>query len=299
MAEYVIQNEFLQVTVSGHGAEMTSIYNRKNEKEYLWNGDSTYWGRHSPVLFPIVGSLKDKKYTFQKKEYTMGQHGFARDQEFILSHQTESELFFTLTENEETLKMYPFHFLLTVGYRLSGKQIEVIWNVENKDTKTMYFQIGAHPAFICPIDEEAEQTDCFLAFDNLSCLAVHKLDTSCGLMLPDVIHMPLQNEPGHETGYLPITEDLFDEDALILEDSQTRKVSLCSYDMRPYVSVEFGTPLFGIWSPAKKHAPFICIEPWYGRCDAKDFNGTIKDRAYMNVLQAKQAFHASYTIEIE
>ena len=165
MEKIVLENEELYVEINSVGAELSRIKNKKNDKEYLWNADEKYWKRHSPVLFPFVGSLKDKKYKYDGKEYFMGQHGFARDMEFQLLTSKSDEIWFVLNASDETIAKYPFIFSLEIGYKLEKNNIKVMWKVKNNDTKEMYFSIGAHPAFYCPINDGEEQSQCYIKTD--------------------------------------------------------------------------------------------------------------------------------------
>ena len=147
---------------------MKSLKDNKTEQEYLWQADPKFWGRTSPVLFPIVGNYAQKQSVYEGKTYTLSQHGFARDMEFDLESQTEEEIWFVLKDTESTLEKYPFHFILKVGYRLSGRQVEVMWKVENPNDKKMYFSIGGHPAFNCPLKEgEKQELFFFASFSNI------------------------------------------------------------------------------------------------------------------------------------
>lgn len=290
MIKHTLKNDYLTITVNELGAELSSIRNNLSQQEYLWNADPAYWKRHSPILFPIVGGLKNKEYTYNNKTYPMGQHGFARDMEFELIKKEEHELVFSLSSNEATYQVYPFLFELQIGYQLVDEKIIVSWNVKNTDTKTMYFSIGGHPAFLCPLHENENQSDYSLLFDTTK-LNVTNINTN-GLAIDTKKHMTLEN------GYLPISKHLFDEDALVIEHNQAHRVSLVTPDKTPYVTVRFDAPLFGIWSPAQKNAPFVCIEPWYGRCDHQTFEGTLKEREWGNSLTPNEVFEASYEIEI-
>ena len=140
-----LSNDKISIEIANHGAELTSIM--ANEQEYLWQGDPKYWGRHSPVLFPIVGRVWDNQYKNEGAIYKLGQHGFARDMDFQLTYEEDNAVVYTLESNEETMKVYPFPFVLEIGYRLKGNRIEVMWSVQNCGDKDLYFQIGAHPAF--------------------------------------------------------------------------------------------------------------------------------------------------------
>ena len=292
MAQYVLENETLVLTINSLGAEMVSLKEKSSEQEYLWNGDEKYWKRSSPVLFPLVGNYKNKECIYKGKSYPLSQHGFARDMEFACISQKEEEIWFSLHETEETLQKYPFAFCLEIGYRLFKNQIQVLWKVKNTNKEKMYFSIGGHPAFLCPLKEGEEQTDYHILFDSEEALEYALLDEN-GLKAYEGLKLPL------EQGAYRIPADMFDKDALIFEDYQVHRVSLLTPQKDPYVTLDFLAPVLGIWSPAGKHAPFVCIEPWYGRSDAKDFDGTLEDRQWGNELEPEEVFEAAYTITIE
>ena len=289
--QVILENEELRIEINRFGAELTRIYGKKNDTEYLWNADPKYWKRSSPVLFPFVGSLKNKEYRFEGKTYPMGQHGFARDMEFVIDSQSESEAWFSLTSNEETLEKYPFEFVLRVGYQLQGKELKVLWQVENPAQKEMYFSIGGHPAFMCPLKQEGKQSEYYLKFDSAKPL-------SYGLVNEQGLMMETEEILQTENGIVKITDNMFDRDALVIERRQATAVSLCTPDQKEYLTVRFDAPLFGVWSPAGKGAPFICIEPWYGRCDRATFNGSLEEREYGNTLKAQETFKTEYVILI-
>lgn len=286
-----LENEQLKVTINSLGGELSGIVKKQTGTEYMWNADEKYWKRTSPVLFPIVGSLKNKEFVYEGKSYPMGQHGFARDMEFTLKSRTDEELWFSLRSDDETMKKYPFAFCLELGYRLKKNKLTVLWRVINEDTKDMYFSIGGHPAFMCPLEEKGEQTDYYIAFDTEKDLEYSVLNEN-GLVAIEGEKLSTNG------GMMPIAAGLFDRDALIIEGKQAKKVSLCDCDKKPYLSVSFDSPLFGLWSPAGKHAPFICIEPWYGRCDKDSFEGMLEEREYGNVLKPGETFEREYQVEI-
>lgn len=289
---YELKNEFLNIKINKFGAELSSIINLENNLEYLWQADSTYWKRHAPVLFPVVGSLKNKEYIYEGKRYKMGQHGFARDLDFEKISQSQNSLWQMLTANEVTHQCYPFEFRLEIGYILEGKTIKVIWEITNLDSKNMYYSIGAHPAFNCPLHPNEMQTDYYIGFETEKSSIAYKLVNEAGLLLNESYALPLEN------GYYKVTNTLFDKDALVIENHQVQKVCLADKNKKPYVTVNFEAPLFGIWSPAQKSAPFICIEPWYGRCDGADFNGTLENRQWGNKLVPGQSQKMCYEIVI-
>lgn len=289
---HTLKNEVLTVTVSDHGAELQSI--RKGETEYLWQGDPAYWGRRSPVLFPIVGSVWEKRYRVDGKEYELGQHGFARDMDFTLVSASDTEVRYRLESDEETLKKYPFRFVLEIAYRLHGNSLDVIWEVVNPSDGELYFQIGAHPAFIYPDYDPEKQERGFFVFDrkdDLECIRIK--EKGC---VDAVTKHPLVIP---EDGRLPIERDTFDAiDTIMLQDSQIGRVDMLRADGSPWLSLRFDAPVVGIWSPPGKVAPFICIEPWYGRCDRAGYEGEYKDKDWMNHLAPGEKFSSVYTIEI-
>ena len=166
MELYELSNNEIMIRVSSFGAELKSLKDRKTEKEYLWDANPDYWKRTSPVLFPIVGSLQDGSYSFEGKTYAMSQHGFARDMEFALVKKTAEELVFALEDTAETHEKYPFAFRLEIGYRLEDRNVIASWKVLNKQDGKMYFSIGGHPAFLCPIQEEEKQSNYMIHFEK-------------------------------------------------------------------------------------------------------------------------------------
>lgn len=287
----IIENENLKLEISTFGAEIQKIESKKNKQNYLFNGDKNFWGRRSPVLFPFVGALKNKEYHYNGNTYQMGQHGFARDMEFELIENTQNSAWYELNATAETVLKYPFKFNLKIGYELQDNKITVKWKVENKDAKKMYFSIGAHPAFLVPVEE---RENCYLKFDNTTDLINTGLENGLANKNNDI-----NGKIKTENGYLKLVNDLFQHDALILENNQVKVVSLCTPDKKEFVTVRFDSPLVGIWSPYKENCPFVCIEPWYGRCDSKDFDGTLEEREWQQVLESKEIFETKYEIIIK
>ena len=286
-----ISNKQLTIQVSPHGAELCSIV--ANGKEYLWQADPAFWKRHSPVLFPIVGSVWENEYRNEGIPYTLTQHGFARDMEFTLISEKEDEVRYRLVSNEETLHKYPFPFCLEIGYRIQGKKIEVMWEVKNTGDKEMYFQIGAHPAFYWPEFDASNSERGFFRFDKENGLK-YILISEKGCADPSTEYSLELTD-----GLLPLDTHTFDKDALILENEQVRKVTLYNKEKLAYLSLHFNAPVVGLWSPPAKNAPFVCIEPWYGRCDCAHYTGEYKDKDWMQHLQPEEIFQGGYTIEID
>ena len=275
-----LENDFLAISVSAHGAELSSIKNKKTNKELLWQGDPKFWSRKSPVLFPVVGKYKDGKTTYDSKEYHLGQHGFARDSVFTLVEKAENKLSFELLSNEDTLKKYPFSFRLICSFELKDNKIIVGWKVENTDNQKIYFSIGAHPAFYC----EKSKT----------VLSMNGRDLQYNLINADGLYTSPKYDVENQ---FVLHDSVFDNDALIIENSDVNEISLVD-EYKPYLTMKFDAPLFGIWSPAKKNAPFVCIEPWFGRCDAEDFEGDITEREWGNSLDIGETWYKEYEIII-
>ena len=291
MAVYELKNETVSVEIHSFGAELKSLKKLSTGTEYMWKADPTFWGRTSPVLFPFVGGVNNKEYRIKGQTYPMGQHGFARDMEFELLSQSSDEIWFVLNSNEETLKKYPYDFVLKLGYKLLPNGVEVCWQVENPGKEALPFSIGGHPAFNCPIEEGKKQTDYIIRFDREDKVISTRLgSTGLATDIEDVYTL--------EKGILPVTEDLFDKDALIIEHNQAKQVALCDKEGNAYLTVTMEAPLFGVWSPPKKNAPFICIEPWYGRCDREGFSGDLTEREWGNLLAPGDVWKAAYQVSV-
>ena len=286
-----LQNEILTVEISEHGAELQSI--RNASAEYLWQGDPAYWGRRSPVLFPIVGSVWEKRYRVAGQEFELGQHGFARDMDFVLVSQTENEVRYRLESSEETLAKYPWPFVLEIAYRLHDNKVDVIWEVTNPSDKELPFQIGAHPAFYYPDYDPQTKERGFFSFDKKEGIDYILISEKGCAETAVEYPLPLKD------GMLPLDTSSFDRDAFIIEKSQVSKVTLHRQDGSAWLSLSFDAPLVGLWSPPGKNAPFICIEPWYGRCDRAHYQGEYKDKDWINTLAPGEKFSSVYTIEVE
>lgn len=289
MSFYILKNELITIKVESKGAELRSLKDNYSGKEYMWCGDAAFWGRVSPILFPVVGAYKDKECRYMGKTYSLPQHGFARDMEFALKEKTEDTIWFSLKDDETTRENYPFKFVLEIGYKIADREVSVMWRVKNINDGDMYFSIGGHPAFSAP-EREKEKTTCYIGLKGLDSVKVRKLDG--GLASDEVMNLIL------EDGLLAVSEELFADDALIIENGQTGEVSLLDEDKNTYLTVSFDAPLFGLWTPPGKNAPFICIEPWYGRCDSVHFTGNLEEREWGNILKAGECFESSYSIRV-
>lgn len=289
MADIYLENETLQAGFNYHGAELVSLIRKDTNEQVMWCGDSAYWGRVSPVLFPFVGKLNGQKYTYEGQVYeNVPQHGYARDSEFALAEKTEDTVWFELTPDDTWKSRYPFDFLLRIGYRLEGKSVHVMWNVVNTGDKELHFSIGAHPAFACEGGVGEYVSD---FHSNVSRL-------SSGLLTENGVLGEEQRRVELENGVLSLTDELFEQDALVFEARGINTISLNTKAGKPMLQVRFDAPLVGIWSPAGKKAPFVCIEPWFGRCDHEGFSGSLSEREYGNTLETGHSFNKEYVIDI-
>ena len=288
MKDYVLENEKIRIRVSSKGGELKSL-KTKDKKSYLWNSDPKYWGYSSPVLFPFVGRMRDNTYTYNGKEYNVLQHGFARTSEFELHDSTDKTVSFIFTENEETLERYPFKFNLICGYKIEDNKVIVSWTVKNTNDCDMPFFIGAHPAFMCPSRENS--TGCFLKFDGVDEISCRDFRPSG--YVDETFTVRKLNE-----GTLEINDDLLGGNTLVLENSQVKSISLLTPEKVPYIKVDFDAPVVGIWSKENSNNTFVCIEPWYGRCDSAMADREITNKQWVNILKPGEKFKNSYTIEV-
>lgn len=280
---YTIENDKLIVGVKDLGSELTSVKSKATAKEYLWQGSEKYWLGQSPILFPIVGRLIDDEYTFENKKYSLPQHGFARRMTWKMSNAKADEISFVLTETEETLKVYPFRFEVKVTFSLEGNCLKVSHDVLNTNGKTMYFSIGAHPAFNCEIGDR-------LVFSQKETLETAKIDLVRSLRMPESI--PVLNE---ETDIV-ITEHIFDGDALVFKGAKSEYITLENdrddYKVKFYLG---NSPYLGIWS--KPGAPYVCIEPWCGVNDSYEKKNDFSEKEGIISLEAGESFNYTWRAE--
>ena len=292
---YYLENDILKAEFDSFGGELKSVLRKDGYREYMWYGNGKFWARTSPVLFPVVGNVKGGAYDWKDKSYRIHSHGFARDMEHTLISQDEDEIWFELKSSQETMEAYPFPFVLNCGYRLSGDELHVMWKVTNPSREILYFSLGGHPAFLCPVNGEGSKEGYRLAFEKegrpLEEIRHHGNITGAGLALHEDLSLPLID------GRAEISREFFDRCTYMIEGGQADRVSLETPGGERIVQLDFDTPLFAIWSPEKKNAPFLCIEPWFGRTDYEDFEGSFSERDYTQALEAGGVFDASYTIK--
>ena len=286
-----LENEKIKIEVDTAGAELKKFVLNKDDKNYLWHGDPKYWGRRAPVLFPIVGRLKNNKYTYQGQEYQMTQHGFARDKEFELVENRENILRYRLVEDDSTLEIYPFSFILDIIYKIDGNKLSIKYNLKNENEEEMYFSIGAHPAFYWPLNNKEAKEDYYLEFEKEENADKYLLESG---LLNNKTEKVLDNSK-----ILELQPDTFKDDALVFKDLKSEKATLKSRKSSRSVQMEFKNfPYLGIWSQSAA-APFICIEPWQGIADSVDSSGRLTEKEGINKLEAAEEFSCEYSILID
>lgn len=277
-----ITNDYLTAIINPQGAELTSL--KDSTTEYMWEGNPEFWGKHSPILFPIVGTLKNNTYTFNGKEYNMSRHGFARDNHFAVKEHNSKNVVFAFTSNEKTKTQFPFDFELEMKYELRDKTLLLTYTVKNSGSDVMPFSIGAHPAFALPGNFE----DYSLKFENNEPLISSQLEND---LISDK-----KTAVATIDGELSLSYDLFKNDALIFKTLKSDFIEIRK-NSNPFLKVEFKDfPHLGIWT--KQDAPFICIEPWQGYSDSFNSDGNFVTKDGIIVLEPGKEFDAALSVAI-
>lgn len=286
-----ISNDFLEVEVSAVGAEMHSLRDVETGRECLWNGDARYWNRHAPLLFPIVGGLWNGVCRIGGQEIGIPKHGFLREKEWTLTSRAADALTYACESGDRERAMFPFDFRVSVSYRLVGRGVEVDFSVENTGADRLWFQMGGHPGFTLPdFDEEnpvsgyarlVGEADDMLRVGAQGCTQTERF--------------PI---PRDEQGRIVLSRETFEQEALIVDGGRLRGVELLCRDGSRLLTVESDAPVWLIWAPTGKHAPFVCIEPWYGLCDEVGFEGDVSRRPYVNSLAPGEVWRGGFRIRL-
>lgn len=289
---HTIKNKFLQVSVKETGAELCSIKSVNSGKEYVWQANPEVWSSHAPNLFPVIGCLKDGGFLYNGQEYKCPKHGFVRNNKNVkLVERTENSLTFRLTYSEDSLKIYPFKFEFNIKYSLEENKLNVEHMIVNKGDNTMLFSLGGHPGFNCPINANESYSDYFLEFQEAETAETWRVQEN-GLIGKETVHV------FDEPKIINLHPHLFDEDALIFKNLNSKKVSLKSRKSKQVLSMIFNDfPYLGIW--AKPMADYVCIEPWIGIADIVDTDRNFETKEGLVLLGSKQSTTAIYTILIE
>ena len=284
----LIENNDIRVVIKADGAELDSIRHKGHQLEYLWQGDAAFWGKKSPILFPIVGGLKDNCFLYEGKTYHIPRHGFARDKTFTVEQRSADTATFLLTSDEASLKNYPFSFELRLHYVLKDNTLSVTYAVKNTGNGAMYFSVGGHPAFRVPLAAGADYTDYRIELNAAETIGRYPLSKNGLLELnPDPF---LEN-----TDTIPLHPSLFYEDAVVLKHLSAQSMAIVS-DKTPHglrmTFEEF--PYFGIW--AAKDAPFVCLEPWCGIADSVNASQELTEKEGINVLVSGANFERTWAV---
>jgi galactose mutarotase-like enzyme len=287
-AMFTIENQHMKAMLASRGAELQQLFSKEYQLEYLWNGDPAFWAKHSPVLFPVVGALKEDIYYYDGKMFRLSRHGFARDMEFSVVTQRFDEIIFQLKSSSRSLEVYPFEFELQIGYRLENEWLRVTYHVLNTGMGDLYFSIGAHPAFNLPLAGGTQYSDYFLEFNEEETLPRWPISKE-GL---------IENHPVpllKQTQTLSLSKELFYGDALVFKFPASSEVTLRSEKTERGLDLDFsGFPYLGIW--AAKNANFLCIEPWCGIADSVVSDQQLIHKEGIEKLGAGGVFERSWSV---
>ena len=287
-----IESAVLQVEINWE-AELQSVFDKKRNRECLWQGDAKDWKERSPLLFPFIGRLFQKAYYYNGEKYPMDVHGFLRSMQARVVDQEEGSCTLEFRDSAESRKIYPFSFRLQQSYRLKDNRLDVCSRVENLGIEVMYFALGAHPGFYLPFSKKQALSDYAIYFPKQEAM-MEKIRFSKDLLtLEERENFALMN------GRLPLETVLFRNDAVVLANSGGELV-LGSEDED--VSLRFlyeDYPYIGLWQPYGEKTPFLCIEPWTGlpgREGVMEELCSMEDRIILGPDEAKSF---SYSIILE
>ena len=283
-----LKNESLTAVIAIKGAELQQLKHNHTGINYLWNGDATHWGKYSPVLFPIVGGLKEDTYYYKDKKYQLPRHGFARDRDFKVQQLSDTEALFTLSDDAQTWAVYPFAFTLRIRYQLNNNWLACTYEVQNTGNDMLLFSVGAHPAFTVPLNTDLQYSDYYLAFNKPETLYRWRLLN--GLIATNAQTVVTNNNR------LALQPALFYEDAIVLKGLQSNCITLATEKDTHGFNFYFNDfPFFGIW--AAKDAPFVCLEPWCGIADSVHHNQQLADKEGIITLTPAAHFERTWSVE--
>ena len=289
--DYILTSEQISVTISSIGGEITSIKSTSG-LEYLWQADPAYWNEHAPHLFPYVGRFFDGKYIMDGKTCEMGIHGFFRFQEMQVEEQTDTRLVLSFCANEETRKEYDRDFKVYLTHEIKGSLIDIFFQVENLDSRTLYFGYGGHPGFRVPLTENENFEDYYLEFSEKCQPVAIGLSPTCFLQ---GAHTPIELE---NDCILPLKHNLFDNDAIVMR-SMANEITLKSHTGSHGVTVRYPQmPYLGLWHKPHTEAPYVCIEPWVTLPSRQDVIEVFEDKMDMVVVAPKKTYTNNWQISI-
>ncbi|QKZ12002.1 aldose 1-epimerase family protein [Spirosoma sp. KUDC1026] len=285
-----LENDTLRIVIQEKGAELTSIFDKKNTIEHLWQADPAVWPWHAPNLFPVVGGCLNNQLLIDGKAYPMQRHGFARQSQFTLKEVTDTRATFSLAANAQTKAAYPYLFEFQIAYELQEDKLDITYRVVNQDDKTVFFSVGAHPAFAVPFLDGEAYEDYYLEFETDEPLETAMLSAE-GYFTGETKPIPTENNR------LALTKHLFDDDALVFKHINSRSVTIRSTKNERAVTVAYDKfPYLGVW--AKPGAPFVCIEPWLGCADSVGEQLPIEQKELIQQVAVGETFSATFSIQI-
>ncbi len=277
-----LQHATLRAEINLQGAELLFLGNERSGN-ILWSKQTDHWNRVAPNLFPIVGRLVNDSFTAQGKTYRLTQHGFARDREFEVVAQNETEVQFRLISDAESMDIYPYHFVFEVRYSLTENGITVSYETFNTGNEPMYYSVGGHPAFYLKDPLE----NYYLEFDSAIQLEREELQGS---------YFSGETSYYGVSDHLQLGDELFENDAFVLKQPDCKSVSLKHRDGETIVTMSCDSwTAIGFWT--KKGAPFFCIEPWWGWADQVDSSGKLEEKAGIRKLHPGEQERLEYSIE--
>jgi len=287
----IIENKMLRVSVNPKGAELSGLFYKKEEMEYLWSGDPAFWGKQSPVLFPIIGTLKGNSFLYNGKSYHLPRHGFARDRVFEVEKRGGDSKTFLLKSDMDTHKVYPFDFEFRIIYSINENKLTVTYDIKNSGEGDLYFSVGGHPAFKLPLIDGTSYEDYYLEFEKPETAGRWPISAD-GLI--EITPLPLLNEASK----IPLNKQLFAKDAIVLKHLNSSFVKLRSNKTERGLTFHFpGFPYLGLW--AAKGADFICIEPWCGIADPVDSDQQLVRKEGIVLLRKGESFNRSWSVELQ
>ena len=288
---YTIHNSDMTVTIDGLGAQLQSI-TAAGGTEYLWSGDPAYWSSRAPILFPYVGRLTDDTYTCDGRAYQMTRHGFARRTEFSVLTQGKDHITLYMEDSEESRKLYPFAFRFDVSYVLEGSTLVIVYAVESRDGRTMFFGLGGHPGFRVPLEEGRAFTDYRLTFAH-PCQPWQVLMSENYMISGREAPYPLENGVD-----LPLRHDLFDRDAIILKHF-ARSVTLSAGEGTRGLTLSCPRMRYlGIWHQPKTDAPYVCLEPWVSLPSREGVVEDLRQQFDLVSLEPRQRYENRWTVTV-
>ncbi len=287
---FFLENETISVLIEKKGAQLRSLKSKRSATEFLWPGDEKYWNKSSPLLFPIVGGLKDDEYSYNGRYFMLGRHGFARDSDFDIVNISHESIKLTLRYSDKTVDIYPFKFEIDVIFSLKNLALEVCYVVKNLDDKSILFSVGGHPAINLKAFNYSELDGFYLKFMSDIYLTKYRLNNNLVSLNPETVNL--------DGGELALSNNMFKDDVWILKGLKSNEIILKAQRQYPIVRLDRGSfPYLGLWAPIG--APFICIEPWQGIADFENHDKELARKEGMVKLSVGKQWVGSWSIAFE